>query len=155
MPYQERAFYFTCLNIFPGQSNSDIPKSSFSSKNTVCTLAERARPELESFNFDKNGAKIYLSEKLVFHQDSWTMAHKQWNPKQTEHVQRNPVKKVPQLSLWQLLAEKVAFQLKRYLFDVHSISENCVPGPELRESVFAGQEPFQPKRYLFSVHTFY
>ncbi len=38
------AFQFPCLNILPGHSNSDVPKSSLSSKNTVRTPAERYRP---------------------------------------------------------------------------------------------------------------
>ncbi len=45
MPYVEQnILVFSCLNILPGQSNSDVTKSSLSSKNTVGAPAKRARP---------------------------------------------------------------------------------------------------------------
>ncbi len=44
MPEQRTSIKFPCLNILPRLSNSDLPKASLSSKNTVCAPAERARP---------------------------------------------------------------------------------------------------------------
>ncbi len=37
-------FSFLFINILPGHSNSEVPKSSLSNKNTVCAPAERAKP---------------------------------------------------------------------------------------------------------------
>ncbi len=46
IPRKEHSYIFPCLHILSGTNNSYIPKSSLSSKNTVCALAERARPGL-------------------------------------------------------------------------------------------------------------
>ncbi len=43
---QGKSRLFPCLNILPGHSNSDVPRSSLSSQILVCAPVQRARPEL-------------------------------------------------------------------------------------------------------------